>query len=263
MIRLAYDACVRIALTRAVSPNIAQCELSYIARQPIDADRAAAQHRDYERCLAAHGCAVIPIAPAPELPDGVFVEDCAVVLDELAILTRPGAESRQAETGSVAAALGFYRLVRAIESPATIDGGDVLRVGRKIYVGQSKRTSEDAILQLRWHVHEYGFRVIPVEFKGCLHLKSAATQIDDATLLLNPEWVAPEQFDECDIVAVDPSEPHAANALRVGDALLYSASHPATRRILEARGYHVDPIDLSELEKAEAGVTCCSLVFES
>lgn len=254
---------MRIALTRAVSPNIAQCELSYIGRQPIDADRAAAQHREYERCLASHGCAVIPIPPAPELPDGVFVEDCAVVLEELAIITRPGAESRQAETGSVAAALEFYRRVRAIEPPAIIDGGDVLRVGRKIYVGRSKRTSDDGIMQLRWHVHELGFRVVPVEFKGCLHLKSAVTQIDDNTLLLNPDWVAPEQFDDYDILDVDPTEPHAANALRVGDALLYSASHPATRRILESRGYKVDAIDLSELEKAEAGVTCCSLVFES
>ncbi len=248
---------MRIALTRAVSPNIAQCELSYIGRQPIDAARAAAQHHEYERCLAAHGYAVIPIAPAPELPDGVFVEDCAVVLNELAIITRPGAESRQAETGSVATALGFYRTVRAIESPATIDGGDVLHVGRKIYVGPSQRTNEAGIVQLRSYVYEFGYRVIPVQFRGCLHLKSAVTQIDDTTLLLNPDWVAAEQFEEPNTLAIDPREPHAANILRLGDTLLHSASYPATQQILASRGYRVERVDLFELEKAEAGVTCC------
>jgi dimethylargininase len=253
---------VRIALTREVSPNIAQCQVSFIARQPIDATRAAAQHRDYERCLASNGCAVIPIPPAPELPDGVFVEDCAVMLDEIAVIARPGAESRQGESGSVAAALQFYRSTRVIEAPATVDGGDVLRVGRKLFVGQSQRTSEAGIMQLRWYVHEFGYRVIPVMFHGCLHLKSAATQIDDRTLLLNPEWVSAEQFEDSEIVAVDPREPYAANALRVGEKLLYSASHPATLRILQSRGYDVEPVDISELEKAEAGVTCCSIIFE-
>jgi dimethylargininase len=247
---------VRLAITRAVSPKIAQCELSYLARQPIDAARAAAQHDLYERRLAALGCTLLHAADAPEMPDAVFVEDAAVVLDEVAIITRPGAASRRGETASIAQVLEKYRRLRHIEPPATIDGGDVLRIGEKLYVGLSERTNEDAIAQLR------DFDAVPIRFRDCLHLKSAVTQVDDATLLLNPQWVDPAQFRGFDSIAVDPREPFGANALRIDDTILYSASYPRTRRRLESRGFHVDVVDVSELEKAEAGVTCCSLILE-
>jgi dimethylargininase len=254
---------VRIALTRAVSPRIVQCELGFIARQPIDFARAAAQHLEYERRLAAHGYAVMPIAGAPEFPDGVFVEDCAIVLDEVAIITRPGAASRQGETESVAAALESYRTLRRIKAPGTLDGGDVFRIGRKLYVGRSQRTNEEGIVNLRLILADFGYRVVPVDFHDCLHLKSAVTQIGERAVLVNPEWVDVKQFRSVDAVAVDGHEPSAANALRIDDALFHSASYPKTRHILESRGYNVEPIDVSELEKAEAGVTCCSLIFEA
>ena len=241
-----------IAVTRALSPEIARCELSYIDRQPIDFPRAAKQHDAYERWLAAHGCTIVHAEPQPEMPDAVFVEDAAVVLDDVAIITRPGAVSRRAEPHSIAHVLRHYRPLRHIEEPGTLDGGDVLAIDDKLYIGLSQRTNEAAIKQLK---------AIAVEFRGCLHLKSAVTQIGERTLLLNPQWVDGDQFRRFDVVAVDEDEPFAANALRLGDTLLYSSSYPRTRRLLEARGFHVETLDLFELEKAEAGVTCCSLVF--
>ena len=243
---------MRIAITRALSPEIGRCELSYIDRQPIDYRRAAAQHDEYERLLAAHGCTIVHAAPLPDMPDGVFVEDAAVVLDDVAIITRPGAASRRGETSSVAEVLKRYRKLRQIQVPATLDGGDVLAIDGKLYIGISQRTNEAAVAQLK---------AIAVRFRNCLHLKSAVTQIDARTLLVNPEWVDASQFRRFDVIAVDEQEPFAANALRIGDALLYSSSYPRTRRLLERRGFHVETLDLDELEKAEAGVTCCSLIF--
>jgi len=260
-----------------VSPALSRCELSYVDRQPIDASRATAQHDEYERRLAAHGCKVIRIAEAPDMPDGVFVEDAAVVLDDVAIITRPGAVSRRDETESVATALERFRPLRRIEPPATLDGGDVLAIDGTLYVGLSQRTNMAAIEQLNARPSpaaansapspsgEGGpkgrVRGVPIRFDGCLHLKSAITQIGERTLLMNPQWVDASQFRDFEIIAVDAQEPFAANALRIDDILLYSASYPRTRRLLESRGFHVETLDLFELEKAEAGVTFCSLIF--
>lgn len=243
---------MRIAMTRAVSPTIPQCELSYIDREPIDFRRATEQHEKYEERLAAHGCTLVHIAPEPAMPDAVFVEDAAIVTSAIAVITRPGAESRRAETESVAAMLKLYRPLRRIAAPATVDGGDVLPFGGKLFAGISRRTNAEGVRQLG---------AAPVAFSGCLHLKSAVTEIGDGVLLVNPKWVDARQFGDCEIVEVDPSEPFAANALRLGRILIYSASYPRTLRRLEQRGLEVDLVDVSELEKAEGGVTCCSLVF--
>jgi dimethylargininase len=251
---------VRIALTRPVSATIADCELTFLDRQPIDAARAAAQHEAYERSLAKH-CNLVHLPAAPDLPDAVFVEDVALVLDDVAIITRPGAVSRRGETQSVATALQPYRPQSRIESPGTLDGGDVLLLDRRIYVGRSQRTNDAGIAQLRAFAE--GYDVIPVTFGGCLHLKSAVTRIGERTLLINPEWADPGVFRDFETMPVDPNEPHAANALPLDDTVLYSASHPRTRRVLERRGYRVIAVDVSELEKAEAGVTCCSIIFEA
>lgn len=241
-----------VAITRALSPRIAECELSYIERQPIDFERAAGQHEEYERLLAAHGCEIVHAAPAPETPDSVFVEDTAVVLNDVAIITRPGAASRRGETDGIAEVLQRYRPLFRVTEPATLDGGDVLVINQRLHIGLSQRSNKEAVEQLN---------AIPIRFTDCLHLKSAVTQIGDRTLLINPRWVDPRQFPAMDCIAIDPDEPMAANALRLGDALLYSASYPKTRRLLESRGFRVEVLDVSELEKAEAGVTCCSVIF--
>lgn len=250
-----------IALTRAVSPRLAECELSFREREPIDVALAAEQHAEYERQLEVHGCRVVRVTAAPEMPDGVFVEDVAVVLHEIAIVTRPGAESRREETESIARALQPYRPIRHMSEPSTLDGGDVLRAGPTLFVGRSQRTNNRGIAELRDLVREHGYAVVPTAFRDCLHLKSAVTQIAADTVLLNPNWVDPRQFAGLDTIAVDPQEPHAANILRIGETLFIPAEFPRTQRLLEDRGYRVEAIDVSELQKAEAGLTCCSVIF--
>ncbi len=158
-----------IAVTREVSPAINRCELTHVAREAIDVNAARAQHHQYEECLAALGCRVIRLPDTPDLPDSVFVEDCAVVLDEIAIITRPGAESRRAETTSVAGGLRAFRELEHIQPPATVDGGDVLLVGRTLFVGLSSRTNGAAVEQLGSLLHPLGYSVVAVEVAGCLH----------------------------------------------------------------------------------------------
>jgi dimethylargininase len=252
----------RVALTREVSPAIGACELTHLSRQPIDLERARAQHRSYEHALAALGCRVVRLPADPSLPDSVFVEDTAVVTDEVAVITRPGAASRRPETESVARALAPYRPLLSIEAPATLDGGDVLRLGRRVFVGLSSRTTEVGVAALRSRLGPLGYTVEGVPVSGCLHLKSAATAIGSDVVLVNPAWVDPGAFGAASVVEVEPEEPFAANAVLVGEALLVAAAFPRTRERLERRGLHVLAVDLSELAKAEGALTCCSLVLD-
>jgi len=253
---------MRIAITRQVSPGIARCVLTHLERQSIDPGVAGAQHRRYETCLTELGCTVHSLPAEPDLPDSVFVEDVAVVLDELAVLTRPGAASRRPETAGVAAALAPYRRLVRIEPPGTLDGGDVLVAGRGVHVGRTTRSDESGIEQLRRLLGPEGYTVIPVEVHGCLHLKSAVTLVAPDTLLVNRDWVDVEVFPGKRLLEVDPGEPFAANALRIGAQVVYPAAFPRTRARLAAAGIEAVTVDVSELAKAEGAVTCCSLVFE-
>lgn len=250
-----------IALTREVSPTIVDCELTHLARSPISVDIARSQHQAYEQLLVALGCEVRRVTPAPDHPDAVFIEDTAVVFDELAVITRPGAASRRAETAAVESALAALRPVARISAPGTVDGGDVLTVGRSVFVGRTGRTNEDGIAQLRALLAPFGYDVQGVDVTGCLHLKSAITAVDHDTVLINPEWVNPAVFARFRAEAVDPREPAGANVLRIGDQLVYGASYPHTQARLERLGYVVHTVDASELAKAEGAVTCCSLVL--
>jgi dimethylargininase len=252
---------MRIALTRPVSASIGRCELTHLDRQEIDLDLARAQHHQYEQALAALGCRVERLPEKPELPDAVFVEDAAIVLDELAILTRPGAASRRPETRTVARALDRYRRLATIQVPGTLDGGDVLHVGRTLYVGLSGRSNRAAIDQTRALLAPLGYHVRGVTVDGCLHLKSAVTQVAADTLLVNRDWLDVSAFGGLRLVDVDPKEPGAANALRIGKVVIYAAAYPRTRVRLKETGIVVHTVDVSELAKAEGAVTCCSLVF--
>lgn len=252
-----------LALTRAVSDAIARCELTHLAREPIDLARARAQHAAYEDALRRAGCFVTRLPEEPELPDAVFVEDLAVVLDELAVVTRPGAASRRPEAVTVAAALARLRPLVTLREPATLDGGDVLRAGRTLFVGRSSRTNAEGLAQFEAAVAPFGYRVAPVAVEGCLHLKSAATLVAPGVLLVQPAWVDPAAFGPgFEAIEADPGEPYAANALRVRDTVIHAAAFPRTRARLEARGLAIAPVDVSELAKAEGAVTCCSLVLE-
>jgi dimethylargininase len=251
-----------IALTREVSPALAACELTHLRRVPIDVDLARHQHDAYEAALRAAGCSVERLAVAPDLPDSVFVEDIAVVLPELAIITRPGAESRRREAEAVAGALGRYRPLQTIQAPGTIDGGDVLVVGRSICVGRSSRTNADAVAQMRRMLRPYAYTVSEIEVHGCLHLKSAVTAVDDEMLLVNPAWVAPRSFAGANIIEVAPDEPAGANALRVGRVVVYPSAFVRTAERLSRHGLTLAPVDVSELAKAEGAVTCCSIIID-
>lgn len=255
-----------IAITRDVSPNLAGCELSYVPRSAIDIGLAATQHRAYQDALSTLGCRVIALPAEADLPDSVFVEDVAIVLDEVAIMTRPGAESRRSEGASVAAVLSRYRSLHAIQAPGTLDGGDLLRIGRSVYVGQSQRSNAAGIEQLSNLLAGYGYAVRAVPISGCLHLKSSVTQVAEDTLLMQPEWVDRSVFADLEssgfrIIDVDPAEEHAANAVRVGEGVLYPSCFPRTQQKLLEASIQVTTVDVSELQKAEGAVTCCSLVF--
>jgi dimethylargininase len=252
---------LQIAITRGVSAGIAACELTHVERQAIDLGRARAQHRAYEEALARAGCRVESLPALDDLPDSVFVEDVAVVLDEIAIATRPGAESRRPEAVQMAPVLSKYRRVTFVQAPGTLDGGDVLRLGRRIYVGRSGRSDEGGIEQLRTVAWPYGYTVTAVPVSGCLHLKSAVTEVAPGTVLVNPGWVDPAVFGHVSVIEVDAGEPYAANGLHAGGRLIYPTSFPRTRERLEHAGIGIEAVDVSELHKAEGAVTCCSLVF--
>lgn len=249
-----------VAIVRPVSRALANCELSFVPRTPIDPARAARQHAAYEDALRARGCEVVALPVLDDFPDSVFVEDIALVFDELAVLTQPGAPSRRGEVDSVAQVLGRYRPLERIQGEGTLDGGDVLRVGRDVYVGRSARSNDEGIAQLRALVSGHGYRVHTLDTRDCLHLKSAVTQVGDDTVLVQPRWLDPSPFAALRIIEVDPTEEHAANAVRVGGGIVYPDCFPRTLERLRAEGIDATTVDVSELQKAEGAVTCCSLL---
>jgi dimethylargininase len=249
------------AVTRKVSPAMNRCELSYLERVPIAIAKAAQQHEQYEECLRAMGAEVISLPAEPELPDSVFVEDPAVVVDEVAILTRPGAESRRREGDSLAGTLARFRPLLRIEAPGTLEGGDVMRAGKTIYVGASARSNEVGIAQLAEALRDFGYAVKPVGVHGCLHLKSGCCYLGDGVALANREWVDVEALAGLRIVDVAADEPWAANVLTIGLMALMPEGFPRTAEIVEKLGWKVLTVDISELRKAEAGVTCSSLIL--
>lgn len=251
-----------VAITRDVSAGLAACELTHLARVPIDIAAARAQHEGYTAALAAAGYRVEQLPSTAGMPDAVFVEDIAVVFDQLAIITRPGVRSRRAEVAAVADALGRHRELRVIEPPGTIDGGDVLVAGTRVFVGRSSRTNADAVAQMRRILAPHGYRICELSVGDCLHLKSAVTCVGTGVLLLNPDWIDPAAFADFEIVTVDAAEPSAANVLRLRDRVVVASAFPRTADRLAARGLEVVAVDASELAKAEGAVTCCSLIVD-
>ena len=249
-----------IAIVRDINPELGRCELSFVPRQTIDIERARKQHRAYCAALSAMGCRVIELPAPAGLPDAVFVEDTALVFDELAVLTRPGAISRQPEVAGIAEALAPLRRLVALQAPATLDGGDVLRIGKAIFVGQSARSNAEGIGQLRAAVADFGYTVTAVPTRDCLHLKSAVTGVADGVVLVQPAWVDRSAFAAYEQIEIDATEEHAANVLRIGNGLIYPTSFPRTLERLQQRGLSVTTVDVSELQKAEGAVTCCSLI---
>jgi dimethylargininase len=251
-----------IAITSGVSAHIGRCELTHLQRQPIDVARARQQHQNYQSLLSRLGCTLHSLPAADDLPDSVFVEDTALVLDEIAIVLRPGAASRRPETARIAPILQRFRQLRTVEAPGRIDGGDILRVGRDLFLGASSRTNAAAVAQVRAFVAPFGYHVHPVPVHGVLHLKSAATALDAGSVLINPRMVQQTDFGKLEVLSVHPEEPFAANALLVGATIVYPEAFPRTAASLLRRGFRLEQIDVSEIAKAEGALTCCSLIFE-
>jgi dimethylargininase len=251
-----------VAIVREVPGALARCELSFVQREPIDLELARRQHAAYADALRALGCEVLQLRPLDEFPDSVFVEDTALVYDELAVLTRPGAISRRGEVESIGMALSRFRTVAQVQPDGTIDGGDVLRIGREVYVGRSARTNDNGIRQLAQILRPHGYRVQGVSTRECLHLKSAITQVGPDTVLVQPRWLdeAGSPFSQYRRIEVHPDEEHAANAVLLTNGLLYPDCFPRTRERLEQAGITPTTVDVSELQKAEGAVTCCCLL---
>ena len=252
-----------VAVTRELTAAIGNCELTFLHRSAIDFALAQQQHRDYQSALSSLGCEVVVVPAPPGLADSVFIEDTALVLDDIAVMLRPGVASRQPEVAGVAEVLQQYKPLKAIEPPGTIDGGDLLRVGNRIFAGLSTRSNQSGIQQLRDIVSDFGMTVETVETTKCLHLKSAVSEVAPGTLLINTDWISSLAFKDFEMIPVDKEETHAANALRIGKNLIYPSSFPRTMDVLMNRGIDVIPVDLTELQKAEGAVTCCSLIFSA
>jgi len=247
------------AFTRAVSPKLAECELTHQNRVSIDPAKAVAQHAAYERALADAGFEIIRLPELTDHPDAVFVEDTALLLGDHAVITRPGAASRRGEIASTADGLAPFFTLHRIES-GFLDGGDVLRVGLRLYVGLSTRTDQAGIDALAAIADPLGFDVRRAELGACLHLKTGATVAGENILLFDPAAIDPAQFEDVDPLAVDPAETVAANCVNLGRRLILHAGNPRAAAALRQRGLSVIEVDVSELEKAEAGVTCMSLI---
>jgi dimethylargininase len=251
-----------IGLVRSVSPKLASCELTYVAAQPMDPVVASRQHDVYVETLRRHGAEIVRAESLPDHPDGVFVEDTAVVLDEVAVIARPTL-SRRDEVQSVADVLAKHRQVKRISEPATLEGGDVFRAERTIFVGLTTRTNPAGVDQLRGFVEGFGYEVRAVPVTGVLHLKSACTYVGRKTIIANPRAVDRALFAGFDVIDVPASEPGGAEALSIGDSVVVPASFPMTAALLRDRGFEVETFDMSELQKAEAGVTCMSILFKA
>jgi dimethylargininase len=252
-----------IAFTRAVPSTIVGCELTHLERKPIDLAVAVEQHDRYEAALREAGITVARVPARDDLPDSVFVEDTAIVLDEIAVMTRPGAKKRREEVETVREILAAHRPLASIAEPATLDGGDVLVLDKHVYVGLTARSSLSGVQQLRAILSPLGYTVQGVPVGGCLHLKSAVTRAGSWLLVVNPEWVDPATFDGWETLPVDSREPHAANVLWLGSVTIVPEVFERTNtRLARATDARLVPVPASELAKAEGGVTCCSLILQ-
>jgi dimethylargininase len=252
-----------IALTHVPSPRMNDCVRTHVAYEPIDVARATAQHDAYRQALGRAGAEVHVLDANSAHPDCVFIEDTAVVLDEIAVLTSMGNASRRAEPAGIEPALKRYRDVVRVTLPALLDGGDVIVLpkSKTILVGRTSRTDAAGIEALAAFTRRLGYDVKTVDVRGCLHLKTAATALPDGSLLVNLPWIDREDLLGHDLVPVPKDEPHAANVVCVGERVVMSAAYPRTCEIVRKRGFKVEVVDLSEFAKGEGCGTCLSLIF--
>lgn len=251
-----------MALTRRPAFSLVNCEVGYVPQEGIDLHLAFQQHEAYCQALRQMGMEVEVLPPEETFPDSVFIEDNAIILDELAVVTSMGMPSRQGEPALLLPVLARHRRLVTISPPATIEGGDVLRMGKRLYVGVSTRTNRAGVEALRAIAEPLGYGVTPVGIQACLHLKTACTPLDDETLLVNPAWLDSDALGSFRLLYVPAEEPFGANVLRLPGGVLVQTSFPLTRNLIEAQGYAATCVELGEFAKADAGLTCLSLLIE-
>lgn len=251
------------ALTRGVSPTIGDCKLTFMDREPIDVAAATRQHEAYKQCLTKMGVQITALEALPEAPDAVFIQDTAVVVDEVAVVAAMGVSCRAEEVESVAQALSAHRPLKRLTSPATLEGGDVVRIGRTLYVGDSGRTNREGIRQLSEILAPYDYEVRPVGVRGCLHLSTGCSYLGRGVMLMNPVWVDAAPFQQFEILEVPETETWAANTIAIGDTVLMASAFERTRALVQERGFEVIATDISELQKAEGALTCLSIIFDA
>lgn len=254
---------MRIALTRPVSPRIGQCQLTYMKRQPISYERALKQHSEYKCALQKLGLRVISLPSEPELPDSVFVEDTALVLNELAVIGATAVASRHPELLAIKDFLSQYREIESLGEGAKFEGGDVVRRGKTIYVGESRRTCQNAFERLHKVLEPLGYNLRRVRVLHCLHLSTGATYVGNDTILANPKWIDVSAFTDCRVISVCEEEPWAANTLTVDGVVLMPEGFPKTRFVLEQNGFCVHTVDISEFLKAEGSVSCLTNLIDA
>jgi dimethylargininase len=232
-------------------------------REPLDVTVATRQHEAYKRCLKEMGVQITSLEVLSEAPDAVFIQDTAVVVDEVAVVATMGVASRSGEVESVAETLSSHRPLRRLSPPATLEGGDIVRIGRTLYVGISGRTNREGIRQLSDILAPYDYQVRPVAVKGCLHLSTGCSYLGRGLMLVNPAWVDAEPFQQFEILEVPETESWAANTIAVGDVVLVASAFERTCALVDRQGFHVVATDISELQKAEGALTCMSLMFDT
>ena len=250
-----------VAITHVPSPTMQDYEHTFVDDQAIDVELACRQHEGYRAALRACGAAVTLLDVNSAMPDCVFVEDTAIVLDEVAVMMSPGAVSRRREPAGIEPELAKYRPIARITLPATIDGGDVVVSGKSVYVGQSARTNDLGIATLRALLAPYGYTVTGIFVHGCLHLKTACSALPDGRFLVNPTWIDASPLPASKLMRVPESEPWAGDVLVIDEQIIVSDAFPETIALLRTAGWRVVPVSVSEFAKAEGGVTCLSLVF--
>jgi dimethylargininase len=250
------------ALVRRPSLRLAEGELTHLVRTAVDVPVALLQHAAYLALLARHGLASIELPELPDYPDGLFVEDIVVSIDGQLVLTRPGAASRRGEVDSADVTLRALGLASArIAAPATLDGGDVLVLDRHVLVGRSTRSNEAAHEQLRALLHGTRRSVVRVDVERALHLKTGVTRLPDGSLIAYADFVDIALLEGLGYRVLRASEPSGSDVLCLGDSVVLPSDAPRTAADLKQHSYKVECIDISELQKLEAGVTCMSVLL--
>jgi dimethylargininase len=252
----------RVALVRRPSSRMADGIVTYGERETVDTALAAKQHDAYVAALAAAGWQVREVAPADDLPDSAFIEDTVVVCGDLAVLTRPGAPERRAEVAGTEEAVRVLGLeVGRIEEPGTLDGGDVLTVGRTLYVGRGGRTNDEGIGRLEQLARPHGYEVVTVPLRDVLHLKSAITALPDGTMIAADSSLI--DTGPLPPLLTVPEEAGSHVVPLGGDTVLMAASAPRTAQLLTDSGLDVIAVDIGEFEKMEGCVTCLSVLVDA